>query len=235
MNCTNHPETAAIAVCSECGRALCDSCALRLDNAIVCKACLEGDRVGKKKSKAKSPKTFRKSPWLAAILSLFPGIGQVYVGYYAVGFIYALVMIGCIMILSSSEADSTGPMVGTFLAFFWIFNMFDAARRASMYNRGLAGEDAPKMPTDSPLIGGILLAILGIVMTLQITLGVDMDFITKVWPLAILVMGIYFIWKYLRMRRELGGSETPQVDQQSGFSPSPPSSDTDDTNTGVSG
>ena len=70
MNCANHPETAAIAVCSECGCALCDPCALHLDNAIVCKGCLEGGRAGKKKRKKKEPESFRKSPWLAAILSL---------------------------------------------------------------------------------------------------------------------------------------------------------------------
>jgi len=36
--------------------------------------------------------TRRKSPAIAAILSMMPGLGQVYVGYYQRGFVHAVVV-----------------------------------------------------------------------------------------------------------------------------------------------
>ena len=44
----------------------------------------------------------RKSPALAAMLSLVPGLGQVYLGYYQQGFINILVVAAIIAYLASS-------------------------------------------------------------------------------------------------------------------------------------
>ena len=45
--------------------------------------------------RARTPTTndpMRRSPFLATILSFVPGLGQVYVGYYQLGFIHAIVI-----------------------------------------------------------------------------------------------------------------------------------------------
>ena len=47
----------------------------------------------------------RKSPWLAAILSAMPGLGQIYVGYYQQGFINALVVGGLIAIIAGEVIE----------------------------------------------------------------------------------------------------------------------------------
>ena len=74
-----------------------------------------------------------------------PGLGQIYVGYYQQGFINMAVVAITITLLSSG-ARGAEPLFGLFLAFFWLYNMIDANRRAHHYNRvidGLGGENVP--------------------------------------------------------------------------------------------
>ena len=96
------------------------------------------------------------SPAVACCLSAMPGLGQVYVGYYQRGFLHAIVVAGLIAILASGEPGALTPLFGLFLAFFWLYNMIDAARRATLYNQALAGGHEPDLPADfeSPGLGG---------------------------------------------------------------------------------
>lgn len=198
MNCANHEQTPAVAVCSKCERPLCESCAIHWKDAILCKRCLETGKLN-----APKESRLRKSPALAAILSLGPGLGQIYVGYYMRGFVNILVVAALIAVVSSEPPGGMLPFLGMLIPFFWIFNMIDAWRRAHLYNEYLAGEEKPKLPTDSPLVGGIVLLILGIILTLSITFGLDLDFLSWIWPLAILAAGIYLVWKYRKTKREM--------------------------------
>ena len=122
MNCANHVETAAVTTCSQCKKSLCGDCSIHWHGEVVCKSCLETQGVDREKGNP-----MRKSPALAAWLSLMPGLGQIYVGYYKAGFITILVVVSIIMLLARS-GDSVGPFLGSFLAFFWVFNMIDAHR-----------------------------------------------------------------------------------------------------------
>ena len=54
-----------------------------------------------------------KSPVLAALMSLMPGLGQCYVGYYQVGFIIILVIVSVITILIQ-EIEPIKPFFGLF-------------------------------------------------------------------------------------------------------------------------
>jgi hypothetical protein len=159
----------------------------------------------------------RKSPALAGILSTMPGLGQVYVGYYISGFIHMLVVSGIISTLSSSYGRGMEPFLGPFLAFFWLFNIIDAVRKANLYNLHSMGEREEPLPTDSPLIGGVVLLVAGALFTLRITFGLDMDWLAQVWPLALIVAGVYLVWKYRRARRELrslpGGTSTTAFEE----------------------
>src|SRR5512140_2655193 len=106
----------------------------------------------------------RKSPALAAILSAMPGLGQVYVGYYQQGFAHVLIVATLILLLASRSVHALAPAFAFFLAFFWLYNMIDAFRRASFYNQALAGLASVQMPPDitlpkgqGSLIGGVAL------------------------------------------------------------------------------
>ena len=91
----------------------------------------------------------RKSPLLACILSLMPGLGQIYVGYYQRGFVHAFVVAGMFFILSVlSERSPLFPTAVVFLMFFWLYNIIDAGRRASLYNQLLVGTESVELPED---------------------------------------------------------------------------------------
>jgi len=97
----------------------------------------------------------RKSPFLACLLSAFPGLGQVYVGYYQRGFIHVAV-VAVLITLLANDLGPLIPLAGIFLAFFWLYNVIDAGRRAALYNEVLDGRTDIELPQDlkTPAIGG---------------------------------------------------------------------------------
>ncbi len=217
MNCVNHPEVAAIAACSSCHQPLCDTCVIHWKDAVLCKHCLERESMTDRKREG-----MRKSPTLAGILSLLPGLGQAYVGYYKSGFITVLITAAVITLIDKYEGGGAEPFFGLFLSFFWIFNIIDAVRKAKLYNQHLAGQERIEAPTDSPLAAGIILLILGLFLTLTITMGLDMDFVEDYWPLALLAGGVYLLWKYIRTRRELISRRDSEPLAPAGYSPPRP-------------
>lgn len=143
-----------------------------------------------------------KSPALATILSLMPGLGQVYVGYYQQGFINALIIASVITLLASGSATGMEPFAGLFLAFFWIYNMIDANRRAAHFNRvqeGLDGEVPPEDFKDpganGSIIGGGILVVMGVLFFLDLNFGISLEWIEDFWPLALVAVGVYLIMK----------------------------------------
>jgi len=154
-------------------------------------------------TKGKTMKETRKSPVLAGIFSLLPGLGQVYVGYYVTGFVYIMVVAGVMAIIADPRGHETGPLLPMFLSFFWLFNIIDAVRRANAYNLHYTGEEEKPAPTDSPLVGGLVLLVAGILFTLKYTFGLEMEWLRRYWPLGLVLGGAYLVWKYLRTRRRL--------------------------------
>jgi len=144
----------------------------------------------------------RKSPALATWLSLMPGLGQAYVGYYMQGFINICVAAGTITILSSSLGSGVTTFFGVFIGFFWIFQMIDANRRAHFYNRvkaGLDGNDIPdgfEMPsTGGSILGGVVLIVLGLLFILDLNFDVSMEWVEGWWPLIFILAGGYLVFK----------------------------------------
>lgn len=148
-----------------------------------------------------APRNTYKSPVLATLLSLMPGAGQVYVGYYPQGFVNALVVISIITLLSMN-AGALAPFLGVFLAFFWIYNLIDANRRAQAYNRAIDGLDGESLPDDFELPGlkgsiplGVVLIVVGTIFFLDTKFGMNMDWLEEWWPIALVVGGVWLIYK----------------------------------------
>ena len=55
-----------------------------------------------------------------------PGVGQIYLGYYKLGFIHNIVFASTIMVLNTRLPDPMYPLLGISLAFFFIYNVVDA-------------------------------------------------------------------------------------------------------------
>lgn len=152
----------------------------------------------------------RKSPVLASLLSLMPGVGQVYVGYYQHGFINILVAGSTIALLNSSGRMGLAPFQGLlalFLAFFWLYNIVDAGRRAALYNHSLAGLDPGSLPEEvqapsmrGSLYGGIALLVVGLVIASNTLFHVPLNWVEHWWPVALVIAGGYLIYQGMRKK-----------------------------------
>jgi hypothetical protein len=152
--------------------------------------------------------TRSKSPALAAILSMMPGLGQVYVGYYQRGFVHAAVIASLITIIASGALELLIPLFALFMSFFWLYNIIDAARRASLYNDALAGNPSIELPQDfkSPglrgsIFGGATLIAAGFILLLHTRFGISLDWIEEWWPVAPMIFGVYLLVRAIQERR----------------------------------
>ncbi|MBN1426493.1 hypothetical protein JXA88_18240 [Candidatus Fermentibacteria bacterium] len=148
----------------------------------------------------------RKSPGLAALLSLMPGMGQVYLGFYRHGFAYMGIVALLITILNAG-VGSLEALFGFSLSFFWIYNMIDAHRLAKMLNRAMErGEEldigAPiKLPeTGGSLFGGVVLIIVGLLLLLNLKFDVSLVWLEEWWPVAPIALGVYLVVKSIKAR-----------------------------------
>jgi hypothetical protein len=141
----------------------------------------------------------RKSPLAAVVLSALPGLGQVYVGYYQRGFIHIAVVATTITLLNTRGFRGLEPLLGVFLAFFWIYNMIDAARCANAVNRGAAAGMQPALP-DLPagvgggsVFAGVLLVFIGLLILGRTVLGISLEWLAEWWPVFLIIFGIRLI------------------------------------------
>jgi hypothetical protein len=159
-----------------------------------------------------------KSPALACVLSLMPGLGQVYVGYYQRGFVHAIVVAVIITILGPGTAAEVTPLLAVFLAFFWMYNIIDAGRRASLYNQALAGSEQIEPPSDFKLprfggsvFGGMILLAFGFILLLHTRWDMSLDWIVEWWPLALMILGVYLLVRAIQ-ERTTSRPEPPRSD-----------------------
>ncbi len=160
------------------------------------------DDVGRNNAAGRSvrnPNLPYKSPALATWLSLFPGLGQSYVGYYQLGFTYVMIMALTILTLSHGILE---PLFGPLLAFFWIFNLIDANRRAHNFNRVLDGMNSSDTPPDFDMPSlkgnvpvGVLLVIAGVLILLDLNFDVSLAWIENWWPLGLIGFGGWLVFK----------------------------------------
>jgi len=148
----------------------------------------------------------RKSPLLASFLSAMPGLGQIYVGYYQRGFIHAIV-VSTLIALLNVELGPLAPLAALFLAFFWLYNIVDAGRRALLYNEALAGRTGIELPADfkTPALrgsipGGLAIVAVGGVLLSHTRFGLPLDWLQDWWPAALILFGLYLVGRSVMTR-----------------------------------
>jgi len=149
-----------------------------------------------------------KSPALACFLSIMPGLGQVYTGYYVRGFTYIIVIAGIITLLASGETDDLVPFLALFMAFFWLHNVIDAGRRAAFYNQSLAGgSEVDAFPPEMKLPGmggsifaGVGLILVGIIALSYTKYDMSLAWVEDWWPIAPILIGVYLVGLAVRDR-----------------------------------
>ncbi|MFP4472788.1 MAG: hypothetical protein ACLFPX_02820 [Candidatus Omnitrophota bacterium] len=129
MFCHAHEKRLASAQCTLCGKALCPDCENIVRGEVLCDSCVVPDR-----SPSRKGRVLKRNPFLAALLSIIPGLGQVYNGE---PFKALFIFITCWMIVP------------------WFYGMYDAYASACRINEGRI--DAEPRPT---LLAGCLLVII---------------------------------------------------------------------------
>lgn len=152
-----------------------------------------------------------KNPWLAAVLSAFPGVGNVYNGLYLRGVGFFLII--ALLIVLAAE---THPLFGFAIAFVWIFNVLDAYRQATLINYGLAGAPGrhrqPEASAGEKLLAGALLLVVGLVGALDEFFAIPAYRIFDLWPLLLLALGGWLLWAAFQDRRQPAATADDALD-----------------------
>ena len=143
MNCANHADVPATAYCRTCGKPLCSTCARDVRGVIYCEECLASHLSGTMPPPGPSavppgapPATGLPSPGLAAILGFIPGVGAMYNGEFAKGFVHVVIFATLIWM-----ADNVSGMFGLAIAAFVIYMPIEAYKTARAKEMGLPGPD----------------------------------------------------------------------------------------------
>jgi hypothetical protein len=142
----------------------------------------------------------RKSVKWAVLLSAVPGLGQIYVGYYPQGFKNILVICLMFALGQSNAFDRMEAPLVFFTIFFWLYNIVDAGRRASLYNQALDGLRPMDLPEDlkapvrfGSMAGGVALVVAGLVLFTHTMFGFSLEWIGRWWPVALVGIGAWLI------------------------------------------
>jgi TM2 domain-containing membrane protein YozV len=143
-----------------------------------------------------------KNPTLALVLSLFPGLGQVYNGQPAKAFVFFAAWVTGIY-----GAAEINPFPFAFIIpFAYLYNLVDAYRSAASINArylggGLVEEDESP---ESPAWGGSLV-VLGIVLLAHNLGWINLAAVERYWPVFLIVGGVVMVYGSMKKRR---GAET---------------------------
>ena len=120
MNCANHADVPAVAYCRTCGKPLCSTCSRDVRGVIYCEECLASHLSGTMPPPGSTavppgvePPAGTPRPTLAALLGLIPGVGAMYNGEFAKGFIHVLIFATLIWM-----ADHMAEVFGLAIAAF---------------------------------------------------------------------------------------------------------------------
>ena len=151
-----------------------------------------------------------KSPGLAAFLSLFPGLGQVYNGRIARAFVFFFAWVGSIYLTASGHEFPFAFVI----PFVYLFNIIDAWKGATAINaRFLGGRSEPEEDDDveSPVWGGSLVAI-GVLVLFSNLGWLDLDRLARWWPLLLIAVGAYFVYASVQKKKaEETADEPPRL------------------------
>ncbi|HZG52632.1 MAG TPA: DUF5668 domain-containing protein [Pyrinomonadaceae bacterium] len=207
MNCSYHNMNAAMVQCSRCARPLCPACDHRIRGFPYCQDCIVAgvELLQQQPALLHAPQQIRRrtSKWVATLLSLLiPGLGAAYNGQTSKALVHFALFASCWQMAAVTNA----------VAFFvlgalgvWLFAAVDAYRTAELIRAGLT-PDAESDPIarrlyGHPLAWAIMLIALGSIFLLNTLFGVQFP-VRQLLPVALVLLGAYMLFDFLRARRE---------------------------------
>jgi hypothetical protein len=215
MNCSTHPDLAAVAFCRACGKPLCADCRRVAEGTIYCSEHAPAAAFTSSGAIAAGPAGARHPgahPAIAFILGWIPGVGAIYNGQYAKGLVHALIFGLLVSILSTNSAEGMEPLVGILLAAFVLYMAFEAYHTASRREHGERVDEFSSVwsPRERrSTAGAVTLIVLGGVFLMN-TLGIlPMYRILKFWPVLLIALGVSMLYSRIS---DAGSPQPPATD-----------------------
>lgn len=203
--------------CRACGKSLTESEVHRAHGALYCKehAPLEGASASPYNaappSGAASPMAAGISPAAAFWLGLIPGVGAIYNGQYAKGFIHVAVIALGFSIINNDAAGGFEPLVGMMIAAFWAYMPFEAYHTARSRQMGRPVDElsglVPMRGSQFPAIP-VILIVLGTVLLLDNLQLLELRRILRFWPMLLIAAGVYMLVNRFSISRNSGSKQS---------------------------
>jgi hypothetical protein len=196
MNCSTHPDVAAVAYCRSCGKALCADCRRESGGTVYCAEHAPAESASQSASYSSQPATttpVHTNPGLAFVLGFIPGVGAIYNGQYGKGLMHAVIFGLMVSILSSNAARDLEPLIGIMLGTFVIYMAFEAHHTAKRRGLGEPVDEFSSLVHSSRTRssgGAIALIIVGAVFLLNTLEIVDLRQILRFWPVLLILLGL---------------------------------------------
>lgn len=185
LACFKHPDSAARARCVECGSLLCEPCRAKLSGRNYCRPCVPANL------KKKLPG--RRSPTFATILSIVPGLGQLFVGEKLRGLVFG----GSALALAN--LDPLPP--ATVLLVLYAFNLFDAWSLAIDRNARVTGVDLTASERRSRRFFGIFAGGVALFAIARETFAPEVS-VAVLWPAALGLVVLHNVIDWATRKKE---------------------------------
>ena len=148
------------------------------------------------------------SPGLAAVLGLIPGVGAIYNGQYAKGFVH-LFILGSLFAIANSNISGLEPLLVFMIMGFWMYMPFEAYHTARRRRAGLPVDEyssfVPSQGGSAFPLMPVLLIVFGSIILLENLNLLDIRAVLRYWPAVMIALGVYL----LIARRRSGSSPNP--------------------------
>jgi hypothetical protein len=211
MNCVFHPTNAASARCSACERALCSACDHRIKGIPCCQDCIVTGIETLRRNAGAGRQVFNqsgrqigrpeeKSPLIALLLGLMPGVGAAYNGQNIKALTHFLAVAG-LWVLADIFGMPLEIVLGLGGAAFYIYSIYDAFQSAQRLRRGedisMEDESLKVFLQQRMNLFGVLLIGVGALAMLNFWIP---NTLQRIWPALLIVAGAYLLWSYYRGR-----------------------------------
>ncbi len=137
-------------------------------------------------------------PALAFLLGFIPGVGAIYNGQYAKGLIHAVVF-GLLVTIQARGVGGLEPLVGMMIAAWVGYMVFEAYHTAQKRRKGLAVDEFSSLVDMNAAqgrfpVGAVLLIGIGFILLLDTTDIINMEQLSRYWPVGLIGLGVYMLY-----------------------------------------
>jgi len=151
----------------------------------------------------------RKSPAVAGVLSMLPGVGHLYLGLYQRAAMFFVVWVLIIAFVSE-----VGGPIGLLVPFWWFFVLIDAVRQAKAINESGVPESnlvpAENLKQVGSLGFGVFLILIGLFLLLDRLVHIDLSFLRDWWPAMIVLFGMWQVFSHYKNKPTVASTETTE-------------------------